>query len=61
MYLDNLNFKKKLYSMYLSYLPANKIIFDLKMNVDDRGSFTEMMKTADHGQFSVKKVPTALL
>lgn len=47
------SFKKKLYSMYLSYLPANKIIFDLKMNVDDRGSFTEMMKTADHGQFSV--------
>ena len=47
------SFKKKLYSMYLSYLPANKIIYDLKMNVDDRGSFTEIMKTADHGQFSV--------
>ena len=47
------SFEKKLYSMYLSYLPREKAIFDLKMNVDDRGSFTELMKTADHGQFSV--------
>lgn len=47
------SFEKKLYSMYLSYLPKEKIVFDLKMNVDKRGSFTEMMKTADHGQFSV--------
>ena len=39
--------------MYLSYLPREKAIFDLKMNRDDRGSFTELMKTADHGQFSV--------
>lgn len=45
--------EKKLYSMYLSYLPKEKIAFDLKMNTDDRGSFTELMKTADHGQFSV--------
>ncbi len=47
------SFEKKLYSMYLSYLPRDKAIFDLKMNCDDRGSFTELMKTADHGQFSV--------
>ena len=45
--------EKKLYSMYLSYLPKEKIAFDLKMNVDERGSFTEFLKTADHGQFSV--------
>ena len=47
------SFEKKLYSMYLSYLPADKVAFDLKMNVDARGSFTELLKTADHGQFSV--------
>ncbi|MBP3650986.1 MAG: NAD-dependent epimerase/dehydratase family protein [Clostridia bacterium] len=47
------SFEKKLYSMYLSYLPKEKAIFDLKMNCDDRGSFTELLKTADHGQFSV--------
>ncbi len=47
------SFEKKLYSMYLSYLPKEKIAFNLKMNVDDRGSFTELLKTADHGQFSV--------
>lgn len=47
------SFEKKLYSMYLSYLPKEKAIFDFKMNCDDRGSFTELMKTADHGQFSV--------
>ena len=46
-------FEKKLYSMYLSYLPKEKVAFDLKMNVDDRGSFTELLKTTDHGQFSV--------
>ena len=45
--------EKKLYSMYLSYLPKEKVAFDLKMNVDERGSFTELLKTADHGQFSV--------
>ena len=43
----------KLYSMYLSYLPREKVAFDLKMNCDERGSFTELRKTADHGQFSV--------
>ena len=47
------SFAKKLYSTYLSYLPAEKAIFDLKMNVDDRGSFTELLKTASCGQFSV--------
>lgn len=47
------SFEKKLYSMYLSYLPKEKAAFDLKMNIDDRGSFTELLKTADHGQFSV--------
>ena len=47
------SFEKKLYSMYLSYLPKEKVAFDLKMNNDDRGSFTELLKTVDHGQFSV--------
>lgn len=47
------SFEKKLYSMYLSYLPKEKVAFDLKMNRDDRGSFTELLKTVDHGQFSV--------
>lgn len=47
------SFEKKLYSMFLSYLPKEKTIFDLKMNADDRGSFTELLKTADCGQFSV--------
>ena len=47
------SFAKKLYSTYLSYLPAEKAAFDLKMNVDERGSFTELMRTASCGQFSV--------
>lgn len=47
------SFEKKLYSMYLSYLPKEKIAFPLKMNVDDRGSFTELLKTEKCGQFSV--------
>ncbi|MDD7011575.1 MAG: capsular polysaccharide biosynthesis protein CapF [Candidatus Treponema excrementipullorum] len=46
-------FAKKLYSTYLSYLPKEKIIFPLKMNCDDRGSFTELLKTEKCGQFSV--------
>ena len=49
---DN-SFAKKLYSSYLSYLPKEKAIFDLKMNCDERGSFTELLKTESHGQFSV--------
>ncbi len=47
------SFAKKLYSTYLSYLPKEKISFPLKMNVDARGSFTELLKTESHGQFSV--------
>lgn len=47
------SFAKKLYSTYLSYLPAEKAAFNLKMNVDDRGSFTELLKTKNCGQFSV--------
>ena len=49
---DN-SFAKKLYSTYLSYLPKEKVSFSLKMNVDDRGSFTELLKTSNCGQFSV--------
>ena len=47
------SFAKKLYSTYLSYLPKEKAIFPLKMNVDVRGSFTELLKTERCGQFSV--------
>jgi UDP-2-acetamido-2,6-beta-L-arabino-hexul-4-ose reductase len=47
------SFAKKLYSLYLTYLPKEKIAFDLKMNCDARGSFTELLRTADHGQISV--------
>lgn len=46
-------FEKKLYSMYLSYLPSERTIYDLKMNVDNRGSFTELMHTVNAGQVSV--------
>lgn len=46
-------FTKKLYSTYLSYLPVEKFRYPLKMNVDERGSFTEIIRTADRGQFSV--------
>ena len=47
------SFAKKLYSTYLSYLPKEKVAFPVKMNMDDRGSFTELLKTANCGQFSV--------
>ena len=47
------SFAKKLYSTYLSYLPKEKVSFPLKMNVDARGSFTELLKTENCGQFSV--------
>ena len=47
------SFKKKLYSTYLSYLPKEKVAFPLKMNVDARGSFTELIKTKNCGQVSV--------
>lgn len=51
--IPNGSFEKKLYSMYLSYLPKEKIAFPLKMNVDARGSFTELLKTEKCGQVSV--------
>ena len=51
--IPNNSFAKKLYSLYLSYLPTDKFKFALKMNCDDRGSFTELLKTVDCGQFSV--------
>ena len=46
-------FAKKLYSTYLSYLPKERFCYPLKMNVDNRGSFTEIIRTPDRGQFSV--------
>ncbi|MBU3194440.1 capsular polysaccharide biosynthesis protein CapF [Clostridium algidicarnis] len=46
-------FIKKLYSTYLSFLPEDKFSYELKMNVDNRGSFTEFIKTRDRGQVSV--------
>lgn len=47
------SFSKKLYSLYLTYLPADKFKYALKMNVDDRGSFTELVHTQDCGQVSI--------
>ena len=47
------SFAKRLYSTYLSYLPKEKAIFDLKMNVDNRGLFTELVRTLNCGQVSV--------
>lgn len=47
------SFSKKLYSTYLSYLPMDKFSYPLKMNVDARGSFTEILRTPNYGQFSV--------
>ena len=47
------SFEKKLYSTYLSYLPKEKIAFPLKMNVDNRGSFTELLHTLNNGQVSI--------
>ena len=51
--IPNGSFAKKLYSTYLSYLPKEKAAFPLKMNIDARGSFTELLKTENCGQFSV--------
>lgn len=51
--IPNNSFAKKLYSTYLSYLPKEKAAFPLKMNVDARGSFTELLKTENCGQISV--------
>ena len=47
------SFAKKLYSLYLTYLPTEKFKYALKMNVDNRGSFTELVHTADCGQVSI--------
>src|SRR5699024_1286363 len=46
-------FTKKLHSTYLSYLPEDNFSYKLRMNIDERGSFTEMIRTPDRGQFSV--------
>ncbi len=51
--IPNCSFAKKLYSTYLSYLPKEKVAFPLKMNVDDRGSFTELVHTLNCGQVSI--------
>lgn len=51
--IPNGSFAKKLYSTYLSYLPKDKVCFSVKMNEDSRGSFTELLKTENCGQFSV--------
>ena len=51
--IPNGSFAKKLYSTYLSYLPKERVAFDLKMNVDARGSFTELLKTEKCGQVSI--------
>lgn len=47
------SFIKKLYANYLSYLPIDQFIYDLKMNIDNRGSFTEFIKSPDRGQVSI--------
>ena len=49
-------FTKKMYSTYLSYLPKNQFSYPLKMNVDERGSFTEFIRTPDRGQTSVNVI-----
>ena len=54
------SFSKKLYSTYLSYLPTDKFSYPLKMNIDNRGSFTEILRTADRGQVSVNISKTGI-
>ena len=51
--LEQGSFEKKLHAMYLSYLPRERTVFDYRMNRDDRGSFTELVRTPDRGQVSV--------
>lgn len=51
--IPNNSFEKKLYSTYLSYLPKEKVSFPLRMNIDSRGSFTELLKTEKCGQVSI--------
>ena len=50
------DFQKKLYSNYVSYLPKEKLIYDLKMTIDNRGSFTEFLRTNDCGQLSINVI-----
>ena len=50
---QNDSLTKKLYATYLSYLPENEFSYPLKMNIDERGSFSEFIKTKEHGQVSV--------
>jgi UDP-2-acetamido-2,6-beta-L-arabino-hexul-4-ose reductase len=54
-------FTKKLYSTYLSYLPEGQFIYKLKMNIDQRGSFTEFIKTQDRGQISVNIIKPGIM
>ncbi len=51
--LESGSFEKKLHAMYLSYLPKEATVFDYKMNCDQRGSFTELIRTPDRGQVSI--------
>jgi UDP-2-acetamido-2,6-beta-L-arabino-hexul-4-ose reductase len=51
--MPNNSFEKKLYATYLSYLPPDKMSFPLRMNTDERGCFTELLRTAGCGQFSI--------
>ena len=51
--LESGSFEKKLHAMYLSYIPGDRTVFDYHMNVDARGSFTELIRTPDRGQVSV--------
>lgn len=51
--IPNNSFEKKLFSLYLTYLPKEKFKYEMKMNVDDRGSFTELVHTLDCGQVSI--------
>ncbi|WP_145083999.1 capsular polysaccharide biosynthesis protein CapF [Sedimentibacter saalensis] len=54
-------FEKKLYSTYTSYLPIDQFSYPLKMNVDNRGSFTEIIRTMDRGQFSINIVKPGII
>lgn len=55
------SFAKKLFSMYLSYLPKEKGIYPLKMNIDYRGNFTEIIRTSDAGQVSINIAPPGMV
>lgn len=55
------NFIKKLYSTYLTYLPVSMLAYPLKMNIDKRGSFTEIIRTSDQGQISVNIIKPGII